>query len=143
MLFEKNEIIWAAHHEYKYFFTLSVVQGLCKLHSRINTNKKMNKMSICDHFRLNNVKHLFHLTDVRDILFQSIYQCISKTKQTPLYFNRIQIKFTLITGIFGLKRELNCWMTSCINNVCFNVCRAFIVRTMAACNWSEGDMNEL
>lgn len=79
----------------------------------------------------NNVEHLFHSIGVQDILFQSRYRYISRKEQ----INREdwRRKFvTLITGILGLKRELNCWITSCISNACFNVWRAFIVRTMAA-----------
>ena len=36
-------------------------------------------------FKLNNVKYLFHWIDVQDILFQLIYQYISKTKQKILF----------------------------------------------------------
>jgi hypothetical protein len=56
--------------------------------------------------KLNSVKYLFHWIDVRDILFQLKYQYISKIRNLGLFLREFQ--FTLITGIFGRKRELNC-----------------------------------
>jgi hypothetical protein len=58
-------------------------------------------------FKLNNIKYLCLSNLVRDILFQLIDQYISK-KNKRFYWFLLEIIFTLIAGIFDLKRELNC-----------------------------------